>query len=35
MKKASFPDPIQKLLWHGTSCDPNKIIQQEGFSSQI
>ena len=25
-EKASMSDPVQKLLWHGTICDPTKII---------
>jgi hypothetical protein len=35
MKNASLSDPVQKLLWHGTRCDPNKIMKQDGFSSQF
>ena len=35
MKKASSSDPVQKLLWHGTSCDPNKIILKDGLSLQF
>ena len=35
MKKANSSDPVQKLLWHGTSCDPNIIMKKDGFSSQF
>ena len=35
MKKANFSDPVQKLLWHGTRCDPNIIMKKDGFSSQF
>ena len=35
MKKANSSDPVQKLLWHGTSCDPSIIIKKDGFSYQF
>ena len=35
MKKANSSDPVQKLLWHGTRCDPNIIMKKDGFSSQF
>jgi len=35
MKKANSSDPIEKLLWHGSSCKSKNIMEKDGFSSQF